>query len=155
MIPESASSWPRPGAKEGYWDTNTNVLKLHDSTKTSQHATRDPTTRQQGWRSGLVSPWRLDHTRGSRQDIHSARVPITMMARNHHNRQANHCALKHIHIFSNRVSLFLPCIRYGSVPRFLSSSILLGSRSSESIASVEGLILTRFGLVTCERWDVC
>ena len=25
--------------------------------------TRDPTTQQQGWRFGLVSPWRLDHTR--------------------------------------------------------------------------------------------
>ena len=59
-------------------NTNTNVRKLHDSTKTSQHATRDPTTQQQGWRFGLVSPWRLDHTRGSRQDIHSTRVPITM-----------------------------------------------------------------------------
>ena len=45
---------------------------------TLQHATRDPTTQQQGWRFGLVSPWRLDHTRGSRQDIHSTRVPITM-----------------------------------------------------------------------------
>ena len=40
-----------------------------------EHATRDPTTQQQGWRSDLVSPWRLDHTRGSRQDIHSTRVP--------------------------------------------------------------------------------
>ena len=69
--------------------TNTNVRKLHVSTMTSQHATRDPTTQQQGWRFGLVSPWRLDHTRGSRQDIHSTRVPITMgrlwMARYHHN----------------------------------------------------------------------
>ena len=81
---------------EHSWDTN--VLKLHDSTKTSQHATRDPTTQQQGWRSGLVSRWRLDHTRGSRQEIHSSRVPITMgrlwMARNHHNCQENHCALQ-------------------------------------------------------------
>ena len=63
--------------------------KLHDSTKTSQHATRDPTTQQQGWRFGPVSPLRLDHTHRSRQDIHSTRVPITMerlwMARNHHN----------------------------------------------------------------------
>ena len=61
-------------------DAYTNVRKLHDSTKTSQ---------QQGWRSFLVSPWRLDHTRGSRQDIHSARVPGSpgrlWMARNQHN----------------------------------------------------------------------
>ena len=49
----------------------------------------DPTTQQQGWRFGLVSPWRQDHTRGSRQDIHSTQEPITMgrvwMAKNHHN----------------------------------------------------------------------
>ena len=71
----------------GCGDANTHVRKLHDSTKTSQHATRDPTTQQQGWRYGLVSPWRLDHTCGSRQDIHSTRVPIKMgrlwMARHH------------------------------------------------------------------------
>ena len=41
---------------------------------TSQHATRDPTTQQQGWRSDQVLPWRLDHTPGSRQDIHSTRT---------------------------------------------------------------------------------
>ena len=46
---------------------------LHDDLH--EHATRDPTTQQQGWRSDLVSPCRLDHTRGSRQDIHSTRVP--------------------------------------------------------------------------------
>ena len=27
---------------------------------------------------GLVSPWKLDHTGGSRQDINTTRVPITM-----------------------------------------------------------------------------
>ena len=52
-----------------YWYS----LIFHVSTH--EHATRDPTTQQQGWRSDLVSPWRLDHTRGSRQDIHSTRVP--------------------------------------------------------------------------------
>ena len=56
-------------------NANTNVRKHHDSTKTSQHTTRDPTLQQQDWRFSLVSPWRLDHTRGSRQDIHSTRVP--------------------------------------------------------------------------------
>ena len=70
-------------------NTNTNVRRLHVSRMTSQHATRDPTTQQQGWRFGLVSPWRQDHTRGSRQDIHSARVPGSpgrlWMARYHHN----------------------------------------------------------------------
>ena len=34
-------------------NTNTDVRKLHDSTKTSQHGTRDPTTQQQGWRLWL------------------------------------------------------------------------------------------------------
>ena len=76
-------------------NTNTNVRKLHVSTVTSQHATRDPTTQQQGWPFGLVSPWRQDHTRGSQQDIHSTRVlgsPGRLwMARNRHNAQENHC----------------------------------------------------------------
>ena len=49
-------------AEEECGDANTNVCKLHVSTKTSQHATRDPTTQQQGWRFGPVSPWRLDDT---------------------------------------------------------------------------------------------
>ena len=70
-------------------NANTNVRKLHVSTMTSQHATRDPTTQQQGGHFGLVSSWRLDHTRGFRQDIHSTRVPgspgTLWMARNHHN----------------------------------------------------------------------
>ena len=84
-------------------DTNTNVRKLHDSTKTSQHATGDPTTQQLGWRFGPVSPWRLDHTRGSGQDIHSTRVPGSpgrlWMARYHHNAQEMHCALSHLSLF--------------------------------------------------------
>ena len=70
-------------------NTDTNVRKRHVSMMTSQHATRNPpTTQQQGWRFGQVSPWRLDHTRGSRQDIHSTRVPGSpgrlWMARYHH-----------------------------------------------------------------------
>ena len=70
----STSVDPRAGqlvtrpCRRGCGNTHTNVRKLHVSTMTSQHATRDPTTQQQGWRFGLVSPWRLDHTRGSRQD---------------------------------------------------------------------------------------
>ena len=78
-------------------NTNTNVRKLHVSTMTSQRATRDPTTQQQGWRCGLVSLWRLDRTRGSQQDIHSARMlgsPGRLwMAPYHHNEQETHCAL--------------------------------------------------------------
>ena len=37
-------------------NTYSNVRRLHVSTMTPQHATRDPTTQQQGWRFGLV-PW--------------------------------------------------------------------------------------------------
>ena len=79
-------------------NTNTNARKLHVFTVTSQHATRDPTTQRQGWRFCQVSPWRPDHTRGSRQDIHSTRVPITvgkLMARYHLNVQKMHCTLQH------------------------------------------------------------
>ena len=37
----------------------------HIDTPRRPHNTRhDPTTQQQGWRSDLVSPWRLYHTRG-------------------------------------------------------------------------------------------
>ena len=47
------------------------VLALYTySTMTPQHATRDATTQQQGWSSDLVSPWRLDPTRGSQQPYH-------------------------------------------------------------------------------------
>ena len=44
---------------ESCGNTNTNVRKLHASTMTTQHATQPHN--QQGWRFGLVSPWRLDH----------------------------------------------------------------------------------------------
>ena len=69
------------------WDTNT--LVLTSDTPRRPHNTRyDPTTLQHFWRSDPVSPWRLDHTRGSRQDIHRTRVPITTgrlwLARYHH-----------------------------------------------------------------------
>ena len=50
LIPESASSC-HDRAEEGCGNTNTTVRKLHDSKKTSQHATRDPTleTRSHPW----------------------------------------------------------------------------------------------------------
>ena len=50
---------------------NTRPHKL--ATTTDEHL--DPTKHQQGWRFDLVSSWRRGHTRGSRQDIHSTRVP--------------------------------------------------------------------------------
>ena len=106
-------------------DTNTYVRKLHDPTKTSQHATRDTTTQQQGW------PWRLDNTRGSRQDIHSARVPGSpgrlWMARNHHD-------LKKTTAHSNMVAEQV--WTYGLVETFVTVSVMTAPSCAWTVAAL-------------------
>ena len=67
-------------------DRNTDTHNIHLTRNTSRDITtpRDVTTTTpsnaptKGWRSDLVPSWASGHTRVSRQDIHSKRVPTTV-----------------------------------------------------------------------------